>query len=308
MHATRSPFKQPIASGPAWLPLGLGPRLGLGLGLGLVLALGLVPVLPLVLVAASAAVAGAAPATEPPPAAAGTGFAVVELFTAESSRSCVRADSLLAELTAAAAHSGQRVYTLAYHVDYWNSRGWVDPFSLRLASDRQREYVAALESRLFTPQMIVNGAAPFPGNDREQAARRVAAALAATPGAALAIETEGVSGDSLVVRYTLAAPHPGMLLQIVAVAPRCESKVEGGENAGRTLRHVNVVRALVSVPLGAATGGEAALRLPAGEFGAAGEGEEAEEAEQEEEAAAAVVVAFLQDPASQRVLGAALSR
>jgi hypothetical protein len=61
---------------------------------------------------------------------------VVELFTSEGCSSCPPADAYLSEL------SQQRsdILPLAFHVTYWNSLGWKDPFSLDIATQRQAEY------------------------------------------------------------------------------------------------------------------------------------------------------------------------
>src|SRR3989442_5226019 len=62
----------------------------------------------------------AAPA---PSAADPAPFAVVELFTSEGCSSCPPADRLLGEIAARARGEGERVFALAFHVDYWNGLG-----------------------------------------------------------------------------------------------------------------------------------------------------------------------------------------
>ncbi len=47
---------------------------------------------------------------------------VVELFTSQGCNSCPPADAYLGELT-----RRPNLLTLAFHVDYWNYIGWVDP-------------------------------------------------------------------------------------------------------------------------------------------------------------------------------------
>ena len=97
----------------------------------------------------------------------GTPFAVVELFTSEGCSSCPPADNLLGEIVKDAQKGQQRVYCLSFHVDYWNSLGWRDPYSDPAFSRRQREYARAFESvQVYTPQMVVNGSTGFVGSDR----------------------------------------------------------------------------------------------------------------------------------------------
>ena len=99
----------------------------------------------------------------------GAPFAVVELFTSEGCSSCPPADAFLADLIETARESGQRVFGLAFHVDYWNYIGWTDPFSSSDWSDRQRRYAHALEARqIYTPQLVVNGRRHGVGSDEKK--------------------------------------------------------------------------------------------------------------------------------------------
>src|SRR5690606_31035560 len=94
------------------------------------------------------------------------------LFTSQGCSSCPQADAMLEEM-------GERddVITLAYHVDYWDYIGWEDTFGDKENSQRQRDYAAAWgSSRIFTPQLVVNGECGVVGNKRD----KVDAALATT--------------------------------------------------------------------------------------------------------------------------------
>src|SRR4051812_46079004 len=105
------------------------------------------------------------------------GVAVVELFTSEGCSSCPPADRLLADLASEAARVGQPVFTLSFHVDYWNGLGWADPFSRPAYSERQRSYADALGGGTYTPEMTVNGKAAFVGSDAARARSEVRKAL-----------------------------------------------------------------------------------------------------------------------------------
>src|SRR5262245_13479463 len=74
----------------------------------------------------------------PASVAASGGPVVVELFTSQGCSSCPPADALLRRLGADPTLAG-RVVPLAFHVDYWNSLGWEDPFSSAAWSGRQEE-------------------------------------------------------------------------------------------------------------------------------------------------------------------------
>lgn len=169
-------------------------------------------------------------------------FAVVELFTSEGCSSCPPADALFNELA-----RQPRVFALAYHVDYWNSLGWKDPFSKPEFTRRQETYA---KTRLYTPQMIVNGTEAFVGSDRSQATRAIAAALKRPATVELKLRWQ----DDRVAYEVTGAPA-GSILHLALIESGLVQKVPRGENAGRTLRHDNVVRDSVSVTLdNAATG------------------------------------------------------
>ncbi|MBC8645642.1 MAG: DUF1223 domain-containing protein, partial [Thermoanaerobaculia bacterium] len=95
---------------------------------------------------------------------------VVELFTSEGCSSCPAADALLARLVATQPVAGAEVVALSEHVDYWNRLGWADPFASKQFSQRQGDYAAASrQSRVYTPQMVVDGGAEFVGSDARRA-------------------------------------------------------------------------------------------------------------------------------------------
>ena len=206
--------------------------------------------------------------------AAPPGFAVVELFTSEGCSSCPPADRLLADLS-----KNEGVYALEFHVDYWNSLGWRDPYSAAAFSDRQRAYAGA--GQVYTPQMIVNGTDEFVGSDRERADAAIAAGLAERPRVAL---TAQITGDRLT--YRAQGAPTGSRLCVAIVDAHRSTKVPRGENAGKTLEHARVVRAFASAALAGEAG---SMKLP-GEVPAGGS-----------------VVAFVQEE-SGAILGAAEAR
>ena len=104
---------------------------------------------------AALALPGIARADEPP--------IVVELFTSQGCSSCPPADKYLGELA-----KRPDVMALAFHIEYWNYIGWPDPYSKPWATRRQRDYSAKLKQRfVFTPEIVVQGAAEGVGSERE---------------------------------------------------------------------------------------------------------------------------------------------
>lgn len=190
-------------------------------------------------------------------------FALVELFTSEGCSSCPSADKLVAELVQDAQSKRTNIVALCFHVDYWNSLGWKDRFSSKAYSDRQRRYAEVLKGDgVYTPQMIVNGREEFVGSDRARATNAIENALRSAPPLALQVQIQASSRNKLTVRYTASSVPSGAVVNVAIVEPHAESNVMRGENAGRKLAHVNVVRAFASVSMQAA--GEVRLSVEGG--------------------------------------------
>jgi hypothetical protein len=195
----------------------------------------------------------------------GMPFAVVELFTSEGCSSCPPADDLLGEIVKDAEKRQQRVFGLSFHVDYWNSLGWRDPYSDAAFSRRQREYARALKSdQVYTPQMVVNGRTEFVGSDRTRARKQIDLALKQpAPAAVKLTQEEKKDMSSVAFAYEVERAARGSVLNVAVVERGLVSKVKRGENGGRTLRHENVVRAQETSLLGDAAKGTVQLKLPA---------------------------------------------
>lgn len=186
--------------------------------------------------------------------------ALVELFTSEGCSSCPPADRLLRSLVETARTQDRPVYALSFHVDYWNRLGWEDPYSQSAFSERQGRYSRALGVDTYTPQIVVNGQRALVGSRAGQVQGAIESALAepASVDVNLRVET---GTDSLAVPYRLAdAPPEDATLRLAVVERGLSQEVTRGENAGRTLRHANVVRSFTSVP--ARADGTALLSIP----------------------------------------------
>jgi hypothetical protein len=167
---------------------------------------------------------------------------VVELFTSEGCSSCPPADELLSEL----ARSRPDVLLLAFHITYWDRLGWPDPFSLRAATDRQRDYAQTLGlDSIYTPQMVVDGRTDVVGSDRANVLAALHDAAAARPAPVPLRLTRAAGQVTLEVGAGAGAQRGSVLLVGYDAAHR--TSVARGENAGRTLIESNVVRGLVHV-------------------------------------------------------------
>jgi hypothetical protein len=171
-------------------------------------------------------------------AAEGTA-AVLELFTSQGCSSCPPADALLGEL----AHRPD-VIALAWHVDYWNSLGWRDPYATPEWTARQRAYAARLRADVFTPALVVDGAAMVVGSDRYAVTDALRRAQPLPVPVGLRRSADGVEG-----RVT-AAPDGATAILVIYEAETA-TPVDAGENAGRRLREYRVVREMHEVEPGA---------------------------------------------------------
>ena len=178
---------------------------------------------------------------------------LVELFTSEGCSSCPPADALLERLDRSQPVAGAELIVLSEHVDYWNHIGWEDPYSSRFYSDRQNSYAQHFRSdTVYTPQMVVDGSNQFVGSDARAADWAFAQAVKAPKIGVRLSEVSVDAGRSIkahVETETLPASHSQSQVDVyVAVAfSHAESRVSGGENAGRRLTHTGVVRSLVKI-------------------------------------------------------------
>jgi hypothetical protein len=197
----------------------------------------------------------------------GTGVAVVELFTSEGCSSCPPADRVLSRVAARAKTQSLPVYTLSFHVDYWNYLGWRDRFSSSSYSDRQRGYASINPNEgTYTPQAVVNGQAECVGSDASRIDSLVAAALERQSRTKIALEARH-TGVGVELGYRVSGDTAGRVLNLALVEPHAESAVKSGENAGERLTHVNVVRAFESRPLAGGGVGTWSFK-PSADFGA----------------------------------------
>lgn len=177
-----------------------------------------------------------------PPAHAAQQPVVLELFTSQSSASCRPADELLGEL----ARNRPDVLALGFHVTYWDDSGWRDRFSLREATDRQRRYASTLASsryrgQVFTPQFVVQGQADAIGTDR---AAVLAAIDAARSGPRVPVT---VTPNTTSVTIRVGVGTGVATVWLIGYDPRHETEVRSGENGGRKLIDLNVVRSIAQV-------------------------------------------------------------
>lgn len=189
----------------------------------------------------------------------GDDFLVLELFTSEGCSSCPRADDLLAKVQQ---QSGNKpVYILAYHVDYWDHQGWRDIFSSPDYTKRQYWYSGLLQSQVYTPQVVVNGKMEFVGSDQAAVSKVINSKLQNASGNSLKLEGEKLA-EKMTITYQVSGTTDKEQLVVAVVQKQAERHIKRGENIGRTLRHVQIVRDLRSFALDKTGRGEVSVRLP----------------------------------------------
>lgn len=221
---------------------------------------------------------------------------LVELFTSEGCSSCPPADALLQTLDTQP-YPGAELIVLSEHVDYWNHIGWTDPYSSRASSERQSAYADHFHlDGPYTPQMIVDGFDEFVGSSSGEAKKAFGKAIQTEK---IAVAISGVSLENNQLHaHVEAGPlppraHKADVLFAVALN-RAESQVAKGENAGRRLAHVAVVRSLSRVgktEAGQPFSQDVSVKLDPGL-----------------DPASLRVIAFVQEPGPGRILGAALQK
>lgn len=172
---------------------------------------------------------------------------LVELFTSEGCSSCPPADVLLQQLEHSQPVANAEIIVLSEHVDYWNRIGWTDPYSSPLFSARQQVYAQRFRlDGVYTPQMIVDGAAEFVGSDGRTAFSAITASVKREKVPVRLSRTD--SGVRVEVDPLPPAAGRGEAGVYLAIAEnQGTSDVLRGENKGRKLHHIAIARRIQQV-------------------------------------------------------------
>jgi hypothetical protein len=167
---------------------------------------------------------------------------LVELFTSEGCSSCPPADVLLEKLDHLQPVPEAEIIVLSEHVDYWNQLGWSDPYSSAQLTQRQQSYAQRFRtSGPYTPQMVVDGTAEFVGNDGRKALSAIGSAAQAEK-LDIRVQRSGAN-----VHVEIDPGQRGGDVYLVLADNTASSQVLRGENQGRSLHHVAVVRRMEQI-------------------------------------------------------------
>ena len=217
------------------------------------------------------------------------GFAVVELFTSEGCSSCPPADQLVARIQQE--EKDQPVYILAFHVDYWDRLGWKDAFSDHRYTQRQNKYASWLKLQsIYTPEIVVNGRDEFVGSQEKTLRSAILSGLGQTPTAEIEISDVRSAGGKVSWHYKVSSGVRNSSLIVAIVQRSATTEVKAGENGGRTLEHVQIVRNLSTISIGRDASGAGSVDLPQGSIGGRAE-----------------LIGFVQDDTDGQILAATRS-
>lgn len=173
---------------------------------------------------------------------------LLELYTSEGCSSCPPADRWLSKLENAFTPTFTAV-PLAFHVDYWNYLGWIDPFAQAKFTQRQRR--AAANNRrhtIYTPGFFVNGRETRGGESVTQSIQR-ANATPATAHIHARATTHPDRPNTLTAHLQIQntptstnARRPSAQVYVAIFENHITRHIKAGENRGRTLEYDFVVR------------------------------------------------------------------
>lgn len=171
-------------------------------------------------------------------------LAVLELFTAEGCGLCPAADSWVEQLSQQGIDDDQLI-VLGFHVDYLDDKkGWIDRFASPVFSDRQRQLARLnLYQSVYTPEFVVSGEVIH--NWRQYVKEVVKAVNGFKPEAHLQLKVTQ-HADELIIESKIDvigdANQQFSTLYLAVTENNIESKIGGGDNAGATFHHQNLVR------------------------------------------------------------------
>lgn len=155
---------------------------------------------------------------------------------------------------------------LTYQVTYWNYLGWTDTLALHANDTRQSDYVRRKRLQAaYTPMVVVNGRGVGIGNSKSDFERILREGTIAVQGVSKSVsrsESETVRIQKVIdfnitiddsnnheitlgIDASTLTPSPSSTLEIhqITYSPTSQDvHISSGENTGRTLPHLNVVR------------------------------------------------------------------
>ncbi len=169
---------------------------------------------------------------------------VIELFTSQGCSSCPPADRLLEKLA-----RKPHVIALSLPVDYWDYIGWKDTFASPAFTARQKGYALARRDRhVYTPQVVVNGLQHGVGSNYSAIKALARGTLGHGGALQVTLKTRLNAGKLICDLGARAGNAPNKAnLWLFRVLKSRQVKIGRGENRGRAVRYVNIVRSMEKI-------------------------------------------------------------
>ena len=169
--------------------------------------------------------------------------AVLELYTSQGCSSCPPADLLMHKLV-----QREDVIALSLPVDYWDYLGWKDTLASSTFSERQKAYAKKRgDGAIYTPQMVVNGLAHVNGAKSSDIDEAIAATMAKFKARQVSLRIVSEQDKVAIDVGPGGDGASSATIWLATVQRSVEVAVRKGENSGKTLTYVNVVRELTPV-------------------------------------------------------------
>ncbi len=171
-------------------------------------------------------------------------LSVVELYTSEGCSSCPPADVFLSKL--GNTQEAAQILPLAFHVDYWDYIGWEDPYAQAMFTARQRTVATRNgQSSIYTPEFVVDGAE---ARGSHKIADKLKAGYNSAAEADITLIISDIEDGQLRASARIDAinyeGNEQAEVVFVIYENGLSSRIQAGENRGRTLKHDYVVRYL----------------------------------------------------------------
>jgi len=182
---------------------------------------------------------------------------VVELFTSQGCSSCPPADAYMKDLS-----KREGVLALSLPVDYWDYLGWKDTLASPAHTNRQRAYPDGLGPRhVYTPHMVINGRTHAVGSRRALVEEAIEAQRKdKTNPLSMHFEKKNDVLELKVGASAMPEDQKHATLWLVRYSKHTPVDIKRGENRGKTVTYVNVVREMM--PIGMWTGQAVTIDIP----------------------------------------------
>ena len=166
---------------------------------------------------------------------------LLELYTSQGCSSCPPAEKWLNQYLTKP-YLWQQVIPINFHVDYWDSLGWPDPYASSVFTQRQRIYKALGNTHVVaTPGFVINGQGwngwfygkPLPILRPKE------------------VGTLGLIIDNANVNASFTPSslnNKKLILNIARIGFDLKNAIHRGENAGKVLKHDFVALSFQKIP------------------------------------------------------------